>query len=92
MASTRTRQGRPSPTSVITVNNTKFCYTTGGDVGAGQLYTTYDYATFRQGKAYIVDYVVHTSNGCGVYENSPDVNAPGNEKYKECMDFQKNYW
>ncbi len=82
--------GKPSATTLLTINNTKFCYTTSGDAGAGQLYTTYSYTTFSGGNAYIIDYVVHTSNGCGVFENSPDVNAPGNGNYKACMDFQNN--
>ena len=82
--------GNPSPTTLLTINNTKFCYTTSSDVGAGQLYTYYNYTTFNQGNAYIINYIVHTPNACGGYENSPDVNAPGNEKYKDCMNFEKN--
>ncbi len=83
--------GNANPTTLLTINNTKFCYTTSSDVGAGQLYTSYDYTTFSHGNAYIIDYVVHTSNGCGAYANSTDINAPGNERYKECLDFGKNY-
>jgi len=77
--------------SPITINNVKFCLTTGSDVGAGQLYRSYYYTALKNGKYYVIGYVVHTSNACGGYENSPDVNAPGNEKYKACMEFQKNY-
>jgi hypothetical protein len=82
---------RPSTTSVLTINNVPFCYRTSGDVGAGQAYTTYSYTTSRDGNVYGINYIVHTSNGCGVYENSNDPNAPGNEKYKECLAFGANY-
>ena len=82
--------GRLSPTTLVTINNTKFCATTSSDVGAGQAYTSYNYATFNHGNTYLINYIVHTPNACGGYENSPDVNAPGNEKYKECMDFEQN--
>jgi len=74
--------GRPSSTNVLTFNGINFCYTTSGSAGAGQLYTDYSYTTFRNGYAYMIDYSVHTSNGCGAYENA---------KYNECQDAQKNF-
>lgn len=77
--------------SHVTINNTQFCLSTGGDVGAGQLYNDYYYTVLKNGKYYTIGYAVHTSNGCGVYKNADDINAPGNEKYKECLDFGKNY-
>lgn len=83
--------GKPSPSNVFAVNGIKFCSTKSADVGAGQLYTDYIYTTHHNGNVYTIDYSVHTSNGCSVYENSPDPNASGNEKYKECLDFEKKY-
>ena len=83
--------GKPSPASLITVNGLKFCYSTSGDVGAGQLYNDYGYTTFRNGSAYTIDYVVHTSNGCGAYQDSADLNSPLNAKYVQCMAFKNNY-
>ena len=83
--------GKPSPSSTLAVNGTKFCTTSGGGVGAGQLYTDYAYTTIRNGNAYTIDYGVHTSNGCGVYENSPDLNSTANQKYNECLAFGKDY-
>lgn len=85
--STANEWGNPGKTSVTTINGMRFCYTMGGDVGAGQLYRTYRYATSHGENVYTIDYVVHTSNGCGVYKNEDDVNAPENEKYKACMSF-----
>lgn len=75
--------GRTGSASVVTISGTKFCYSTNGDVGAGQLYRDYVYTTFRGGSAYTIDYVVHTSNGCGVYYGEP--------QYNECQNFESNY-
>ena len=83
--------GKQSPDTLRTINGIKFCFTTSGDVGAGQLYTDYNYMTVRNGNAYTVDYSVHTSNGCGVYQNDNDINSPDNLRYRECLDFGKNY-
>jgi len=82
--------GKPTRTSMLTINGLQFCYTTSGDVGAGQLYTDYTYNTFRNGYAYSITYSVHTSNGCGAYQNSSDPNDPKNQKYNECLDSAKN--
>jgi len=86
--------GKPTQTNVINVNNVngiKFCSTSSSDVGAGQLVTDYIYMTVRNGNAYAIDYSVHTSNGCGGYQNSSDLNSPDNQKYNECLNAQKNF-
>lgn len=83
--------GKSASSTVLMINGNKFCYSTTGDVGAGQLYRSYVYTTARGGNSYMIDYIVHTPNGCGVFENSSDVNAPGNGKYKECLADMANY-
>jgi hypothetical protein len=83
--------GKPSSSSALTVNGIKFCSTTSGDVGAGQLYIVYNYMTIRNGNAYTITYQVHTSNGCGVYKNSFDLNSPDNQKYNECLNAHNNF-
>jgi len=83
--------GKSGPGSFITVNNIKFCLSEGSDVGAGQAYNSYYYTTLNNGKYYVVEYLVHSPNACGGYENSPDVNAPGNERYKACMADESNW-
>jgi len=83
--------GKSSPSTALTVNGIKFCSTTSGGVGAGQLYTVYSYMTIRNGNAYTINYQVHSSNGCGVYQNSPDLNSPDNQKYNECLNAQSNF-
>ena len=75
----------------IVINSIPFCLSTGGDVGAGQLYTSYYYTTSHNKLYYTLIYVVHTSNSCSAYMNDPDVNAPDNLKYRECLDTEKNY-
>lgn len=56
-----------------------FCESSGGDPGAGQLYSSY-YYTILHGQNYItLAYVVHTPNGCGPYQ--------GTENYGKCTDF-----
>lgn len=83
--------GKPGPETFQTINNSKFCLTAGADAGAGQAYNSYFYTTLKNGKYYVIEYLVHSPNACGVYENSPDVNAPGNEKYKACIADEKNW-
>ena len=83
--------GKPSPSQSVTVNNLKFCLTTGNDVGAGQAYNSYYYTTLNNGEYYVIDYAVHSPNACGGYENSANVNAPGNEQYKACLADEKNW-
>jgi len=75
----------------LTINNIKFCLTSGTDEGAGQAYNYYYYTTIANGKYYVVEYLVHSPNACGGYENSSDVNAPGNEKYKACKADESNW-
>jgi hypothetical protein len=82
--------GQSATPTKIQNNGMTFCLTQGGDVGAGQAYYDYYYATNRNGIYYVIRYSVHTPNGCGAYENSPDINAPGNEKYKDCENFLSN--
>ncbi len=83
--------GTQTQTNVINVNGIKFCSTSSSDVGAGQLYTDYTYATIRNGNVYTVNYSVHTSNGCGAYKNSESINSPENKKYNECLNAQRNF-
>lgn len=83
--------GTTASTTVTSMNHLKICSTISTDVGAGQLYTTYSYSTIRSGIVYTVDYVVHTSNGCGAYLGSEDPGAPENNKYRECVEAQKNF-
>ena len=82
--------GTASSTAFVTSKGIPFCTTVSGDVGAGQLYTTYSYMTIHNGNIYTINYSVHTSNGCGVYQNSSDLTAPENKSYNECLDFMKN--
>ena len=77
--------------NALTINGIKFCSTTSGDVGAGQLYTIYAYTTVHGGNTYTISYSVQSSNGCGAYQNSPNLNSPENQRYNECLDFKKNY-
>lgn len=83
--------GTPNPSSKRSINGLSFCSTTSGGVGAGQLYTNYSYMTIRNGNTYTIDYSVHTSNGCGGYQNDADPNAPSNQKYRECLEAHKNF-
>ncbi len=82
----------PGKEQEVTINNKQFCLSVTGDVGAGQLYSTYTYTTDAYtGNYYFVSYTVHTSNSCSAYMNDPDVNAPDNLRYRECLDTEKNY-
>jgi hypothetical protein len=69
--------------SRVTINNMSFCVTESGDPGAGQLYTSYYYTTFKNGNYITLEYVVHTPNGCGAYMDTPD--------YQPCTDFFTKY-
>jgi hypothetical protein len=57
--------------SQVIINNIPFCLSTGGDVGAGQSYSSFAYTTHRNGEYITLEYTVHTSNGCGVFEGDP---------------------
>ncbi len=83
--------GRQGSSTVLAINGIKFCYSKNGGVGAGHENTDYSYMTIHNGNAYTIDYSVGTSNGCGVYQNSPNPSDPDNQKYNECLDFGKNY-
>ncbi len=69
--------------SKITLNGTQFCLSSGGDAGMSQLYTTDDYTTERNGLYITIQYVIHTTNGCGVYQGDPT--------YAACEYLSKNY-
>ena len=75
--------GKANAEKTVTVNNVKFCMTTGSDVGAGQLYNSYYYTALHNGYYYVLGYVVHTPNGCDNYM--------GTSNYQPCLDAQKNY-
>ncbi len=77
--------------SRVTINSIPFCLVTGGGVGAGQRYDAHDYTTKHDDIYITLQYVVHTSNGCGVFMNSDDLNSSDNQRYNECLDFVKNY-
>src|SRR3989344_6674799 len=74
--------GTPT-TSEMIMNGIKFCITESEDIGAGQLYKSYYFSTFRNEKYIILEFVVHTSNGCTAYAASP--------QQKECEDFIADY-
>ena len=67
---------RPIKSEKVTLNGINFCLSKGSDAGAGQLYRDYRYTTFKNNNYYTLGYVVHTSNGCGVFKNNNDVNSP----------------
>ena len=75
----------------ITLGGRDFCLSVGSDAGAGQLYREYLYTTLAKSNYYTLDYVVHTSNGCGVYQNSNDINSPDNARYRACLACAGNY-
>jgi hypothetical protein len=60
--------GNPVKKQLVSINGRNFCLGSTSDVGAGQLYNEYMYTTFINGTYITIDYVVHTSNGCGAYE------------------------
>lgn len=72
------------PKVVIHQNN--FCVSESIDRGAGQSYNEYDYTVRKNGNVtYFVtlQYIVHTSNDCGVYGDS--------SQYQACKDFMAHY-
>ena len=75
--------GKASAEKISTINNIKFCMTTGSDAGAGQLYNSYYYTALHNGYYYVLGYAVHVPNGCSNYTGTPN--------YQPCLDAQKNY-
>ncbi len=73
----------PNKDSQITINGMSFCLSTASDPGAGQLYNTSDYTTLRNGNYVMLQYVVHTPNGCSPYVGTPD--------QQPCTDFLNSY-
>src|SRR3989338_378405 len=65
------------------INDMRFCLSEYEGVGAGQLYKSYYYTTFKDDNYITLAFVVHTSNGCGVYDALP--------QQKLCETFMKNY-
>ena len=82
---------RPIKSEKVTLNGINFCLSKGSDAGAGQLYRDYRYTTFKNNNYYTLGYVVHTSNGCGVFKNNNDVNSPSNDRYRACLSCQQKY-
>jgi len=68
--------------SGVVINGVSYCFSSFGDPGAGQLYTSYEYTQQKDGKYYTLEYVVHTPNGCSPYMGTPD--------YQPCTDFLSN--
>ncbi|MDE1966584.1 MAG: peptidoglycan-binding protein [Patescibacteria group bacterium] len=75
--------GRPGTESQVNLNGVAFCLSTAGEAGMSQLYTTYDYTTYRNGSYITLQYVIHTPNGCGVFLGGPN--------YNDCQTFENNY-
>lgn len=69
--------------SLVTINGLRYCVSTYGDPGAGQLYTTSNYTFLKDGNYITLQYVVHTSYGCDAYMGTPN--------YQPCIDFGNNY-
>ncbi len=73
----------PEKNSSVTLNNVNFCLSSSSDAGMSQLYTNYYYTTHQKGNYITIGYLVHTSNGCGVYSGDPIAAS--------CNYFFKNY-
>ena len=70
--------------SQVKIAGANLCLTQTQGVGAGQIYKEYDYTGTRgDGFFFTLQYIVHTSNGCGAYEGTPN--------FQDCNDFMANY-
>lgn len=77
------QNGTNKSAGITIINNMRFCLSEYEGVGAGQLYKSYYYTTFWARNYYTLEFIVHTSNGCGAYGGLP--------QQKPCEDFMKNY-
>ncbi len=68
---------------ILIINDMRFCLSEYEGIGAGQLYKSYYYTTFKDNNYITLQFVVHTSNGCGAYG--------GLIQQQPCEDFMKNY-
>jgi hypothetical protein len=68
----------------VMLNNMNFKLYRGGDVGAGQLYTDYCYALDANNKHYTINFLIHSTNGCGDGNCGPYC---GTENEQACKNF-----
>ena len=59
-----------------------------GDVGAGQLYTDYCYVLNTSNKNYVINFLIHSTNGCGGGNCGPYCGTT-NEQACKNFDMQK---
>lgn len=71
-----------------TINNMNFVVYTGSDAGAGQLYTDYCYVLKTNNKYYAINFVIHSTDGCGNGNCGPWCGTP-NEQACKTFDMQK---
>lgn len=65
--------GKPGTESQLTINNIAVCLSTSEEAGMSQLYTTYSYTAHKNGEYITLQYIIHTSNGCGVFQGDPSL-------------------
>ena len=70
-------------TEIAIINDMRFCLSEYEGVGAGQLYKSYYYTTFKDTDFFTIVFLVHTSNGCGAYADSL--------QFQQCQDFMEDY-
>ena len=72
----------------VTVNNKNFVLYTSSDPGAGQLYSTYCYIYSAGYNKYVINFLIHSTNGCGNGNCGPYCGTP-NEQACKNFDMQK---
>ena len=71
-----------------TINSINFVVYEGSDVGAGQLYSDYCYVLSRNNKYYSINFLIHSTNGCGNGNCGPWCGT-SNEQACKKFDMQK---
>lgn len=71
--------------STRTIDGRAFCVITGSEAGMSQLYSSYVYAfNIAPEEAVEFSFTVHSTNGCGVYDDGVEPNT----RYKKCQSEQ----
>ncbi len=76
--------GQVVPRESKTINNLTYTIYEGSDVGAGNLYSDHCYVLNKDDKYYVVDFVIHSINGCGNGNCGP---VCGTNRENACKNF-----
>ncbi len=78
------RQAQNGPRKNETINGMNFVVYESNDVGAGQLYSEYCYILDENNKNYVIDFLIHSTSGCGNGNCGPYC---GTENEQACKNF-----